>query len=66
MSRGPFFKAAHGPDRRRHPLRGFDPELHDSLLEPLIFEPCAQELAQRVAAVALQQVLETAAGIPAC
>ena len=41
---------------------GSIPELYDSLLVPLIFEPYAQVVAQRVAGLAPQRVLETAAG----
>jgi len=41
---------------------GSIPELYDSLLVPLIFEPCAADLARRVAALAPTRVLETAAG----
>jgi SAM-dependent methyltransferase len=41
---------------------GSIPELYDTLLVPLIFEPYAQDLAQRVAALEPQRVLETAAG----
>lgn len=41
---------------------GSIPELYDSLLVPLIFEPYAQVVAQRVAGLAPRRVLETAAG----
>jgi SAM-dependent methyltransferase len=41
---------------------GSIPELYDSLLVPLIFEACATDLAQRVAALNPSRVLETAAG----
>jgi SAM-dependent methyltransferase len=41
---------------------GSIPELYDQLLVPLIFEPYAQELAQRIAALQPRRVLETAAG----
>lgn len=51
------------------PARGSDslftgsiPELHEQLLVPLIFEPYADDLARRVAALQPQRVLETAAG----
>jgi ubiquinone/menaquinone biosynthesis C-methylase UbiE len=38
------------------------PELYDSMLVPLIFEPYARDLASRVAEVKPRDVLETAAG----
>ena len=41
---------------------GSVPELYDSHLVPLIFEPYAVDLARRVAALAPRRVLETAAG----
>jgi SAM-dependent methyltransferase len=41
---------------------GSVPELYDALLVPLIFEPYADDLAQRVAACQPTSVLETAAG----
>lgn len=41
---------------------GSIPELYDRYLVPLIFEPYARDLAQRVAASAPKQVLEVAAG----
>jgi SAM-dependent methyltransferase len=41
---------------------GSIPELYDSHFVPLIFEPYAGDLAQRVAALAPARVLETAAG----
>jgi SAM-dependent methyltransferase len=41
---------------------GSIPELYDTLLVPLIFEPYAQDLARRVAALKPARVLETAAG----
>ncbi|HKX42428.1 MAG TPA: class I SAM-dependent methyltransferase [Burkholderiaceae bacterium] len=41
---------------------GSIPELYDSVLVPLIFEPYAADLARRVAALAPARVLETAAG----
>ncbi len=41
---------------------GSIPELYDSLLVPLIFEPYAADLARRVAALNPSRVLETAAG----
>jgi ubiquinone/menaquinone biosynthesis C-methylase UbiE len=41
---------------------GSIPELYDSLLVPLIFEPYATDLAYRVAALNPSRVLETAAG----
>jgi ubiquinone/menaquinone biosynthesis C-methylase UbiE len=41
---------------------GSIPELYDTLLVPLIFEPYAQDLARRVAAMKPARVLETAAG----
>ena len=41
---------------------GSIPELYDSFLVPLIFEPCAPDLARRVAALEPARVLETAAG----
>jgi SAM-dependent methyltransferase len=41
---------------------GSIPELYDTLLVPLIFEPFAVDLARRVAALAPARVLETAAG----
>ncbi len=41
---------------------GSIPELYDQLLVPLIFEPYAEDLARRVAALRPRRVLETAAG----
>jgi SAM-dependent methyltransferase len=41
---------------------GSIPELYDTLLVPLIFEPYADDLARRVAALQPTRVLETAAG----
>lgn len=41
---------------------GAIPEIYDSLLVPLIFEPYADDLADRVAAGQPQRILETAAG----
>jgi ubiquinone/menaquinone biosynthesis C-methylase UbiE len=41
---------------------GSVPELYDSLMVPLIFEPYADDIARRVAALNPQDVLETAAG----
>lgn len=41
---------------------GSIPELYDTLLVPLIFEPYAADLARRAAALAPRRVLETAAG----
>ena len=41
---------------------GSIPELYDTYLVPLIFEPYASDLAERVAALAPKAVLETAAG----
>jgi ubiquinone/menaquinone biosynthesis C-methylase UbiE len=41
---------------------GSIPELYDTLLVPLIFEPYAEDLARRVAAGKPARVLETAAG----
>jgi len=41
---------------------GSIPELYERLLVPLIFEPYARDLADRVAAAAPRDVLETAAG----
>ena len=41
---------------------GSVPEIYDRFLVPLIFEPYARDLADRIAAAAPQQVLETAAG----
>jgi ubiquinone/menaquinone biosynthesis C-methylase UbiE len=41
---------------------GSIPAIYDRYLVPLIFEPYARDLAQRVAAVAPQDILETAAG----
>jgi SAM-dependent methyltransferase len=41
---------------------GSIPELYDTLLVPLIFEPYAQDLARRVATLRPQRVLETATG----
>ncbi len=41
---------------------GSIPEMYDRLMVPLIFEPYATDLAERVAAVQPQEVLETAAG----
>ena len=43
-------------------FNGSIPELYDTLLVPLIFASCADDLAQRVAARAPARVLETAAG----
>ena len=41
---------------------GSIPELYDTHLVPLIFEPYAADLARRAAALAPARVLETAAG----
>ncbi len=41
---------------------GSIPEIYDRLLVPLVFEPYARDLAQRVAAAPVEQVLEIAAG----
>src|SRR5437763_6974761 len=41
---------------------GSIPELYDSYLVPLIFEPCAGDMARRVVALGPSRVLETAAG----
>jgi SAM-dependent methyltransferase len=41
---------------------GSIPELYDTLLVPLIFQPYADDLARRVAALGPSRVLETAAG----
>ena len=41
---------------------GSIPEMYDRLMVPLIFEPYARDLAERVAAMQPRQVLETAAG----
>src|ERR1700750_3284373 len=41
---------------------GSIPDIYDRLLVPLIFEPYARDLAERVAATKPQLVLETAAG----
>ncbi|HEX6706929.1 MAG TPA: SAM-dependent methyltransferase, partial [Albitalea sp.] len=41
---------------------GSIPELYDTHLVPLIFEPYAGDLASRVAALQPSRVLETAAG----
>lgn len=41
---------------------GSIPEIYDTLLVPLIFEPYARDLAARVARLAPREVLETAAG----
>ena len=41
---------------------GSIPDIYDRLLVPLIFEPYARDLAERVAATRPQLVLETAAG----
>ncbi|HEX7198297.1 MAG TPA: class I SAM-dependent methyltransferase, partial [Dongiaceae bacterium] len=41
---------------------GSIPEIYDRFMVPLIFEPYAVDLAQRVAALAPSDVLETAAG----
>src|SRR4051812_25322954 len=38
------------------------PEVYDTLMVPLVFEPYAIDLARRVAALAPARVLETAAG----
>ncbi|HTJ92965.1 MAG TPA: class I SAM-dependent methyltransferase [Pararobbsia sp.] len=48
-----------GSDAR---FSGSIPELYDSLLVPMIFEPYAADLAKRVAAYRPSRVLETAAG----
>src|SRR5215208_5762179 len=61
-------------DTIRHPSRGAPmvatdklfagsiPEIYNRFLVPLIFEPYARDLAERVANVKPQDVLETAAG----
>jgi SAM-dependent methyltransferase len=49
----------HGPDTV---FAGSVPELYDSHFVPLIFEPYAEDMARRVAALAPSRVLETAAG----
>lgn len=54
--------AATGGGRGDAAFQGSIPELYDTLLVPLIFEPMAGELARRVAALAPARVLETAAG----
>ncbi len=41
---------------------GSIPEIYDRLMVPLIFEPYARDLAERVAALKPQHILETAAG----
>jgi ubiquinone/menaquinone biosynthesis C-methylase UbiE len=41
---------------------GSIPDLYDRMLVPLIFEPYARDLAQRIAAVKPRDILETAAG----
>jgi ubiquinone/menaquinone biosynthesis C-methylase UbiE len=41
---------------------GSIPEIYDRFLVPLIFEPYAQDLAERLAAIGPRDVLETAAG----
>src|SRR5438093_1952180 len=41
---------------------GSIPEIYDRLLVPLIFEPYARDLAERLAGVKPREVLETAAG----
>ena len=41
---------------------GSIPEIYDRFLVPLIFEPYARDLAERIARVAPQDILETAAG----
>ncbi len=41
---------------------GSIPEMYDRLMVPLIFEPYASDIAERVSAVQPQEVLETAAG----
>jgi ubiquinone/menaquinone biosynthesis C-methylase UbiE len=41
---------------------GSIPELYDRFMVPLIFEPYARDLAARIARVAPQEILETAAG----
>src|SRR5690348_1125720 len=41
---------------------GSIPEIYDRFMVPLIFEPYALDLAQRIAALAPADVLETAAG----
>ncbi|MDE3120809.1 MAG: methyltransferase domain-containing protein [Paracoccaceae bacterium] len=43
-------------------FRGSIPEFYDSYMVPLIFEPYARDLADRVARLAPKSVLETAAG----
>jgi len=49
----------HGTDKV---FAGSIPEVYDTYLVPLIFEPYAQELARRLAAHSVASVLETAAG----
>jgi hypothetical protein len=41
---------------------GSIPEIYDRFLVPLIFEPYARDLAERLANLDLRDVLETAAG----
>jgi len=41
---------------------GSVPEIYDRFLVPLLFEPYARDLAERIAGVAPQNLLETAAG----
>jgi ubiquinone/menaquinone biosynthesis C-methylase UbiE len=41
---------------------GSIPEIYDRLMVPLIFEPYARDLAERVGRMQPRQVLETAAG----
>ena len=55
--------------QRNNPMMGTDelfagsiPEIYDRLLVPLIFEPCALDLAGRVQRIEPRHVLETAAG----
>jgi len=43
-------------------FNGSIPEVYDALLVPLIFEPYAEDLARRIAALAPARLLETAAG----
>ena len=43
-------------------FEGSVPELYDTLFVPLIFQPYADDMARRVAALAPSRVLETAAG----
>jgi ubiquinone/menaquinone biosynthesis C-methylase UbiE len=52
----------HPQHRADTSFAGSIPELYDQLLVPLIFEPYADDLARRVAALSPQRVLETAAG----